>query len=329
MTFGADSYGLGAYALVTLADAERNTLISTAESLLSDVFIQTSSINSTKVRMVESGVDTGTFVGTIQVVSSGETTEFSKITAVEGDTLTVTYIDTLNTTGSNRSVTDTASVTEAIPTPSPTATVTPTATVVASPTAIPTPSGGVITGSVVDALTTLPIVGATVSTDTGGYSETTDATGFYQIVNVAAGGYLVTASATGYDSSSQPVTVGEGAVVAANFALAPTPPTTPTPIVTPTPTPCVVESITVSPTSLKLKKKKSKTVTVTVGCPDETVTATTTKAGRKVITITPASRTTDASGVAKFKIKAKTKAGNAKVTFKAGGKTKTTTVRVR
>jgi len=338
MTFGADSYGLGAYALVTLADAERNTLISTAESLLSDVFIQTSSINSTKVRMVESGVDTGTFVGTIQVVSSGETTEFSKITAVEGDTLTVTYIDTLNTTGSNRSVTDTASVTEAIPTPSPTATVTPTATVVASPTAIPTPSGGVITGSVVDALTTLPIVGATVSTDTGGYSETTDATGFYQIVNVAAGGYLVTASATGYDSSSQPVTVGEGAVVAANFALAPTITTTPTPtgspVLTPTPT-CEPASVSVHPASLKLKKKKSKTVTVTVSgdtcsvVAGETVTAKINTAGRKVITITPASRITDASGEAKFKIKAKKKAGNAKVTFTAGGKKKTMTVRVR
>jgi hypothetical protein len=303
------------------------------------MFIQTSSINNTRVRMVESGADTGTFLGSIQVVSSGDTTEYSKITAVEGDTLKITYLDEVNTTGSSRTVTDTALVTEAIPTPTPSPTGSPGPSPTPGPSPIPTvtpPSGGVITGSVVDALTTLPIVGATISTDPVTETATTGPDGNYTILNVPAGDYTVTASATGYESSSLPVegavvTVVEGAVSPANFALVPALPTTPTPIVTPTPTPtpCVVESITVSPTSLKLKKKKSKTVTVTVGCPDETVTATTTKAGRKIISISPASRVTDASGEAKFRIKAKTKAGNAKVTLKAGSKTKSMTVRVR
>jgi len=111
LAFDADSYTLGTYALVTLVDAERNTSITVAQSLLSDVFIQTSSANNTKVRMIETGVDTGTFKGSIQVASSGDTTEFSKIKAAEGDTLTISYTDEVNTTGSSRTMTDTASVT--------------------------------------------------------------------------------------------------------------------------------------------------------------------------------------------------------------------------
>jgi hypothetical protein len=344
--FGADSYSLGSYALITLADAERNTSNTVAQSLLSDIFIQSSSVNSTKVRMVESGVDTGTFLGSIQVASSGGTTEFSRIQASEGDTLKITYLDEVNTTGSSRTVTDTASVTAAV-TPTPTATVTPTATptVVPSPTVVPTPSGGVIAGTVVDAVTTLPVVGATVSTDTGGFSATTDATGSYTIANVTAGDYTVTASATGYDSSSQPVTVVEGAVVPANFALVPTIPT-PTPGVTPTaiPTPslpptCEPESVSVSPTSLKLKRKKSSEVTVTVNgsaevCPGgvvagETVTATINAVGKKRISISPESATTDPSGAATFTITAKKKTGSARVTFKAGDVKKSQTVRVQ
>jgi len=131
LAFDADSYSLGSYALIILVDAERNTSISTAQSLLSDVFIQTSSANSTKVRMVETGADTGTFKGSIQVASSGDTTEFSRIQASEGDTLTITYVDEVNTTGSSRTVKDTASVMAAgspIPTPTPTPTPTPDTT---------------------------------------------------------------------------------------------------------------------------------------------------------------------------------------------------------
>ena len=144
LAFGADSYTLETYAAVTLVDAERNTSRTVAQSLLSDVFIQTSSVNSTKIRMVESGVDTGTFLGSIQVASSGDTTEFSKIKAAEGDTLKINYIDELNTTGSSRTVTDTATVEAAVATPvtSPTATpvTSPTATPVTSPTLPPLPS---------------------------------------------------------------------------------------------------------------------------------------------------------------------------------------------
>ena len=122
LAFDSDSYSLGAYAKVTLTDVDKNTSITTAQTLLSDVFIQTSSANSTKVRMVETGADTGTFKGSIQVASSGGTTEFSRIQATAGDTLTITYIDVDNTTGSLRTITDTASVTAGTTTKQPTAT---------------------------------------------------------------------------------------------------------------------------------------------------------------------------------------------------------------
>ncbi len=111
MDFDADFYPLGFYAVVTLADAERNANNTVVESLLSDVFIQTSEDNSTKVRMTETSADTGTFVGSIQVASTGGTSEFSLIQVSVGDTLSITYIDEVNTTGSSRTVTDTASVT--------------------------------------------------------------------------------------------------------------------------------------------------------------------------------------------------------------------------
>jgi len=125
--FDADSYSEGSYTKITLADAERNTNHTEAESLLNDVSIETSFINSTKVSMVETGADTGTFMGSIQIVTSGGTLEFERIQASAGDTLKVTYTDEINTTGFPRTVTDTASVTAAI-TPTPTAipSVTPT-----------------------------------------------------------------------------------------------------------------------------------------------------------------------------------------------------------
>lgn len=88
-----------------------------------------------------------------------------------------------------------------------------------TPTATPpTPTGGVIVGNVVDAATTAPIAGATISTDPGGFTTTTGADGSYTLP-VPAGDYTVAASATGYDSSSQPVTVAEGATTPAVFSL--------------------------------------------------------------------------------------------------------------
>ncbi len=342
LAFDADSYALTSYALVTLYDAEQNTSNTVAQNLLSNVFIQTSSANSTKVRMVETGADTGTFLGSIQVASSGDTTEFTKIKATEGDTLKITYIDATNTTGSSRTITDTATVAAAAatPTPTPTATpvtsptATPTATPVTSPTPTPTPATtGVIVGTVSTGGT--PIPGATVTVDTG-ETATTGPDGTYTIANVTAGDHTVTASATGFDSASQTVTVVADSAVVADFNLTPSAVTpTPTPTVTPTPECVEPEAISVSPTTLKLKRNKSGDVTVTVtgdaGClvEGETVTATINSAGKKRISVLPTSDSTDENGQAAFTITAKKKTGNARVTFKAGDVKKSMTVKVR
>jgi len=90
--------------------------------------------------MIETGVDTGTFMGSIQIVSSGGTLEFTRIQAAVGvgNALETTYIDEVNTTGFARTVTDTASVTAAI-TPTPTATPTITSTPLSTPSVTPTP----------------------------------------------------------------------------------------------------------------------------------------------------------------------------------------------
>jgi len=135
---------VGSYTKITLADAERNTNHKEAQSLLNDVSIETSFINSTKVSMVETGADTGTFIGSIQIVSSGGTLEFTRIQAAVGvgNTLKTTYIDEVNTTGFPRSLTDTAFVTAGI-TPAPTATPTGTATSTPLPTPSATPTPGV------------------------------------------------------------------------------------------------------------------------------------------------------------------------------------------
>ncbi|MEP9412163.1 MAG: hypothetical protein HRF42_12350, partial [Candidatus Brocadia sp.] len=113
LSFGADSYTQDSYAVLTLEDRERNTSNTSAQTLLNDVFIRTSLVNSTKVRMVETGADTGIFSGSIKIASSGGTVEFNQIQASVGDTLTATYIDEVNTTGLSRMVTDTATVAEA------------------------------------------------------------------------------------------------------------------------------------------------------------------------------------------------------------------------
>lgn len=129
LSFDAGTYFVESYTGITLADAERNTNHTTAETLLNDVSIETSSSNNTKVRMVETGADTGTFMGSIQIVTRGGTLEFERIQASEGDTLKITYADEVNTTGFLRIVMDTAMVaTTVTPTPLTTPTAIPTVT---------------------------------------------------------------------------------------------------------------------------------------------------------------------------------------------------------
>lgn len=66
------------------------------------------------------------------------------------------------------------------------------------------------------------IVGATVSTSTGGYSTTTGSGGSFTLSNIPAGTYSVTASAIGYSSQTQNnITVTAGQTTTVNFSLTP------------------------------------------------------------------------------------------------------------
>lgn len=71
-----------------------------------------------------------------------------------------------------------------------------------TPSATPTTETGIIAGTVVDSTTGVGIANATVSTDVGGYTATSDPTGNFAIFDVAPGAYTITASAIGYTSSS-------------------------------------------------------------------------------------------------------------------------------
>src|SRR3990167_2231716 len=135
LVFNANTYSLDSYAGITLADAERNANHMEAETLSTDVFIETSSLNITRLKMIETGADTGTFIGSIQVADE-DTLEFDRIQATVGDTLKITYVDEINTTGSARVVTDTASVVEAVV---PTPTLSPLPSPAVTPSITPTP----------------------------------------------------------------------------------------------------------------------------------------------------------------------------------------------
>lgn len=86
-----------------------------------------------------------------------------------------------------------------------------------------TPRPGTISGIVKDTSNN-PIAGAAVSTNTGGYSTTTNADGSYALTGVAPGTYSVTASKTNYNSQTKTgIVVNPGGSVSCSFNLAPQP----------------------------------------------------------------------------------------------------------
>jgi hypothetical protein len=78
---------------------------------------------------------------------------------------------------------------------------------------------GTLTGVVKNCYTNAPIAGATVTC--GASIVTTNATGAYTIVNLAAGNCTATASATGYLTQSAPCTINSGQTTVLNFCLSP------------------------------------------------------------------------------------------------------------
>ncbi len=117
-----------------------------------------------------------------------------------------------------------------------TVTVTYSGTTLPTPTQTPSTETGTVGGFVTDEDTGAGIEGATVRNQSGLYTDTTDATGYYQIDNIPAGSYTFSAIATGYSSQSATgVVIAEGETTTLDFALQVTVPTSPTPTVSPTP----------------------------------------------------------------------------------------------
>ncbi len=81
------------------------------------------------------------------------------------------------------------------------------------------PQDGSISGYVYDGDSNV-VANATVQTDTGGYSDTTDANGYYELTEVDPDTYTVTASKTGYESHvKENVVVASGDDVTENFTI--------------------------------------------------------------------------------------------------------------
>jgi len=83
-----------------------------------------------------------------------------------------------------------------------------------------TSATGTITGKVTDSGTVEPVVGASVSTDTG-ENATTDSDGIYTLSDVPTGVRTVTASAEGYGNQDKHTAVTDGGESTLDFALVP------------------------------------------------------------------------------------------------------------
>ncbi|MCR4293112.1 MAG: hypothetical protein NUV76_09585 [Candidatus Kuenenia sp.] len=149
IAFNSETYSPGSYALVTLADAERNASHTAAE-VFSTVTISTLDTNSARVMMQETGADTGTFIGSLLISADDSTINYLRIRALAGDTLTVSYTDSTTVSGDAITVTDTVQVTGADANPTPSLPSTPTASIAPKPSPTPsaTPKGECIAESI-------------------------------------------------------------------------------------------------------------------------------------------------------------------------------------
>ena len=82
----------------------------------------------------------------------------------------------------------------------------------------PTPTG-TVQGTVTNASNGNPIVGALVTVQGTGLSDTTDASGFYQITGAPSGNRTLQASAAGFASATAAVNIPAGGTENENFAL--------------------------------------------------------------------------------------------------------------
>ncbi|WP_347274777.1 carboxypeptidase regulatory-like domain-containing protein [Candidatus Kuenenia sp.] len=200
----------------------------------------------------------------------------------------------------------------------------PNTTPVVSPT--PGVATGALAGFVTDNDRGLVIAGATVRNQSGLFTATTGADGYYQIDNIPAGSYTFIALATGYALKTVTgITLTEGETSTLDFALSAAVVPTPSPEECPDASEVVATSASVDQDTLILAKGSSGEVTIIVtdndGCTAEGVKVTRklSSANKKMINVKPLSTKTDASGQATFTIRAKKNKGGASVKFSVGG----------
>ncbi len=199
-----------------------------------------------------------------------------------------------------------------------------------NPTPVVSPTPGVTTGTlagfVTDDDTGLEIAGATVRNQSGLFTATTGADGYYQIDNIPAGSYMFIALATGYTLKTVTgVTLTAGETATLDFALSAAVVPTPPPEECPDASEIIATSAFIDQDTLILAKGSSEEVTIIVtdndGCTAEGVKVTRrlSSSNKRKIKVAPASAITDASGQATFTIRAKKDKGEANVKFSVSG----------
>ena len=178
------------------------------------------------------------------------------------------------------------------------------------------------TSSINRAWMKLAETGADTGTFKGSILVSSDATLDYERIQASNGDALTAGCTDEINTSGAPREVTAVSRVV-SLEPTPTPATTPTPIPSPTSSPveCTAGKMALSPGKLNLRRNESGEATVTVtgtnGCPVEgKLAAAKVSKGRKLVSVSPASRKTDADGQAVFTIKAKKKTGSARVTFR-------------
>lgn len=201
---------------------------------------------------------------------------------------------------------------------------TPAAVPSATPRNAPTPiCSSSISGAVIDAITGVPVEGAAVTADPGGYSTMTDAEGAYTITDILPGGYMVTATAQGYvPSSLQSAEVVCGETATVHISLTPAEPVPE----------CPAKSLEVSQKRISLKRGETGEVIAVLGgescfVEGETIVANIGRAGFGRVSVFPSSAITDGEGKGMFLITAE-RLGKGRIIFKAGKLKKTVIVRV-
>jgi len=312
IAFNDNTYQCWSFVGVTLDDAEQNEDNGTSDSMADGVTIEmvsgsglvmmrAAANGGTKMMMVETGTDTGTFRGSIQLVPVGAgTVDYVQIEAKPDDTPKLNYVDNITTTG--------------IP-----ITATATATVVTGTVTTGNIAGRVVDengGGINDAGVNLIQQDFTVKTVAT--SNVQNADGTYIFTNVPVDNYAITASKTGFETNSANVINTDFVETATGLAAT----AGDIVLIQITCTTEIAATIEADPSSLTIPKGESRDVTVIVKGENECfvdgahVKMHVDDEDQEYMKVSPRKQTTGADGQAVFAVKARQSGGKGKIEFK-------------